>query len=45
MSRLDDLRRMPVEELRKRYADGDEELPRGGLTALREDPRSGASGS
>ena len=42
MSRLDDLRTMSVEELRKRYADGDEELPRGGLTALRQDPRSGA---
>lgn len=42
MSRLDDLRTMPVEELRRRYADGQEELPRGGLTALRQDPRSGA---
>jgi ribonuclease HII len=42
MSRLDDLRFMSVDELRRRYADGDEELPRGGLTALREDPRSGA---
>jgi len=35
---------MCVDELRRRYADGDEELPRGGLTALREDPRSGARG-
>jgi ribonuclease HII len=42
MSRLDDLRTMPVDELRRRYADGCEELPRGGLTALRQDPRSGA---
>jgi ribonuclease HII len=42
MSRLDDLRTMAVDELRRRYADGDEELPRGGLTALRNDPRSGA---
>ena len=44
MSRLEELRSMPVEELRRRYADGCEELPRGGLTALREDPRSGARG-
>jgi ribonuclease HII len=42
MSLLDELRTMSVEELRKRFADGHEELPRGGLTALREDPRSGA---
>jgi len=42
MSRLDDLRLMSVDELRRRYADGDEELPRGGLTVLREDRRSGA---
>src|SRR5256885_8943744 len=42
MARLDELGRMSVEELRRRYAEGDEELPRGGLTALRQDPRSGA---
>jgi ribonuclease HII len=42
MSRIDDLRLMSVDELRRRYVDGDEELPRGGLTALREDSRSGA---
>ena len=42
MPRLDELRLMSVDELRRRYTDGDEELPRGGLTALREDPRSGA---
>ena len=42
MSRLDDLFTMPLDELRRRYADGTEELPRGGLQALREDRRSGA---
>jgi ribonuclease HII len=42
MSQLDDLRTMPLEELRRRYADGAEELPHGGLHLLREDPRAGA---
>jgi len=42
MARLDDLRDMPVEELRRRYVDGEEDLPRGGLTLLRNDSRSGA---
>jgi ribonuclease HII len=42
MSRLDELSRMAVEELRRRFADGAEELPRGGLQLLDADPRAGA---
>jgi ribonuclease HII len=42
MSRLDELRTMPVEELRRRFGDGAEELPRGGLQLLDDDSRAGA---
>jgi ribonuclease HII len=43
--RPEDLRAMSVTELQQRFADGrgsEAELPRGGLQALKEDPRQGA---
>ena len=39
---MGDLRELSLEELRARFGDGGEELPRGGLQALRDDPRQGA---
>jgi ribonuclease HII len=40
--RAEDLRRTPVPELQRLYLDEAHDLPSGGLTALREDPRAGA---
>lgn len=40
--RAADLLALSVDDLRTRFGDGAEELPRGGLQALREDPRAGA---
>src|SRR3954467_1227040 len=42
MSRLDELRSMPLEELRRRFVECGEELPRGGLMVLQADHRTGA---
>jgi len=42
MSRLEELRSMPLEEIRRRYVDCGEELPRGGLMLLQADRRAGA---
>src|SRR3954471_4422610 len=42
MSRLDELRSMPLEELRRRFVECGEELPRGGLMVLEADRRAGA---
>ena len=39
---LDKLRRTPVPELQRLYLDECHDLPSGGLTALKEDPRAGA---
>jgi ribonuclease HII len=39
---LDKLRRTPVPELQRLYVDECHDLPSGGLTALKEDPRAGA---
>jgi ribonuclease HII len=39
---LIELPALSVEDLRERFAEGREELPRGGLSALKEDPRAGA---
>src|SRR5437764_1056907 len=40
--RLEDLRRTPVPELQRLYVDECRDLPGGGLTALKADPRAGA---
>jgi len=40
--RLEDLRRTPVPELHRLYVEEAHNLPGGGLTALKEDPRAGA---
>lgn len=40
--RAEDLRDLPVSELQRLYADEARELPSGGLSALRADPRAGA---
>lgn len=40
--RAEDLRKLPVPELQRRYVDQDGELPSGGLRALKDDPRAGA---
>ena len=40
--RTEELRLLNVPELQRRFVDEGEELPRGGLLALREDPRAGA---
>ena len=40
--RPEDLRKTPVSELQRLYGDEARDLPSGGLTALREDPRAGA---
>src|SRR2546428_3186747 len=40
--RVQDLRRTPVPELQRLYVDECRNLPCGGLTALKEDPRAGA---
>ncbi len=40
--RAEELRDLNVPELARRFVDGAEELPRGGLLALKEDARSGA---
>jgi ribonuclease HII len=40
--RAEDLRRTPVPELQRLFFDECKELPSGGLTALRQDPRAGA---
>jgi ribonuclease HII len=40
--RVEDLRRTPVPELHRLYVDEGRDLPSGGLTALRDDPRAGA---
>jgi ribonuclease HII len=40
--RLEDLRRTPVPELHRLYVEEARNLPGGGLTALKEDPRAGA---
>lgn len=42
--RPEDLRDLSVFELARRFVDAEEELPRGGLLALKEDTRSGARG-
>src|SRR3954467_7662543 len=42
MSRLDELRSMPLEDLRRRFVECGEELPRGGLMVLQADHRAGA---
>jgi ribonuclease HII len=42
MSRLDELRSMPLEDLRRRFVECGEELPRGGLMVLQADRRAGA---
>src|SRR4051812_18810079 len=42
--RVEDLRRTPVPELQRLFVEGDRELPAGGLTALKCDPRAGARG-
>jgi ribonuclease HII len=42
MSRLDELRSMPLEEIRRRFVDVGEDLPRGGLLVLQADRRAGA---
>src|SRR5947207_2632478 len=39
---VEDLRRTPVPELQRLYVDECRELPSGGLTALKSDPRAGA---
>src|SRR5947199_10493394 len=39
---VEDLRRTPVPELQRLYVDECRELPSGGLTALKQDPRAGA---
>ena len=40
--RVQDLRRTPVPELQRLYVDECRDLPGGGLTALKSDPRAGA---
>jgi ribonuclease HII len=40
--RAEDLRRTPVPELQRLYLDEARDLPSGGLTALKDDPRAGA---
>jgi ribonuclease HII len=40
--RAEDLRKLPVPELHKLFLDEERDLPSGGLSALREDPRAGA---
>ena len=40
--RVEDLRRTPVPELQRLYLDEARDLPSGGLTALKDDPRAGA---
>lgn len=40
--RAEDLRKTPVPELQRLFVDESRELPSGGLSALREDPRAGA---
>lgn len=40
--RAEDLRDTPVSELQRLYGDEGRDLPSGGLTALKEDPRAGA---
>ncbi len=40
--RAEDLRKTPVPELQRLYVDEQRDLPSGGLTALRNDPRAGA---
>ena len=40
--RAEDLRRIAVPELHRLYVEEERDLPPGGLTALREDPRAGA---
>src|SRR3982751_6563202 len=42
MSRLDELQSMSLEELRRRFVECGEELPRGGLMVLQADRRAGA---
>src|SRR3954464_4907281 len=42
MSRLDELHSMPLEEIRRRFVECGEELPRGGLLFLQADRRAGA---
>jgi ribonuclease HII len=40
--RVSDLRKLPVPELARLFLDEGRDLPQGGLTALRDDPRAGA---
>jgi len=40
--RAEDLRRTPVPELHRLFCEEERDLPSGGLTALRQDPRAGA---
>src|SRR2546425_11933979 len=40
--RVQDLRRTPVPELQRLYVDEARDLPSGGLSALKDDPRAGA---
>src|SRR6267378_1240123 len=40
--RLEDLRRTPVPDLHRLYVEEERDLPSGGLSALKEDPRAGA---
>jgi ribonuclease HII len=40
--RASDLRKLPVPDLARLFLDEERELPQGGLSALREDPRAGA---
>src|SRR5260221_4328077 len=40
--RVEDLRRTPVPELQRLYVDEARDLPGGGLSALKDDPRAGA---
>ncbi|MCA1825674.1 MAG: ribonuclease HII [Myxococcales bacterium] len=40
--RAEDLRRTPVPELHRLFCEEDRDLPSGGLTALKQDPRAGA---